>query len=305
MSDRQKLKHENLDEQSGFSSDEDDPEEGPRVSIDLINLVSDDEVEDNDGKMKGKRPNRRPNRGLRPVRLEARERVKRGAVRLGPEMLSISAMAERRQVGSPEGVFVPRDLELEKGRKRMKDKEVEFLGGNKIYKGVYPPDEEEVVQGELLGEEGPACVFLSNEGAVKSEPVDESEAVHLDDISASENQLDQDVQQGRTFEVAKKGKSKAKEISKSKRKTQVKLEMPVFQTEEDIEEWARNEEDIRMLSQELGLLPLGKGEEDDTKRSTTVDKEGDVEMVSTIVTIMLSSFASLTDIFNPKAISCS
>ncbi|KAI9793902.1 MAG: hypothetical protein M1816_007154 [Peltula sp. TS41687] len=253
MPDMQKLKHEFL-----YSSDEEDGEDGPAVPIEFINLVSENEEEGVDvmGKKRFVPPT---HRALRPVRLEARERPKRGAGNFESELLS--NLTEQRHGGYPDEIFVPRDLELEKGRKRLKDQDVEFLGGSKIYKGVYPPDEEEQIQ-------------------VKSEPVDEAESMIVDDLSAVESDLlGQDAQV--SAEAAKKGKGKQKGPWKSRGKARVKIEMPVFQTEEDIQEWQRNEEDIRLLTQELGsLLPLGKEEEDGTQMRTAVDNEGDIEMQS-------------------------
>lgn len=123
----------------GSSTDEEEKDEGPRVDIEHINLISDDEDEQDSGRGKGRMPERR-SRGLRPIRLDARDHVERTAgARVSMDQ---GGRAEERIDDEP--LFVPRDYELEKGRRRL-GKDVEFLRDGRAWRGVYQDAEE--VQG--------------------------------------------------------------------------------------------------------------------------------------------------------------
>ena len=70
----------------------------------------------------------------------------------------------------------------------------------------------------------------------------------------------------------KKGKGKPK--PKAGSRAHLTLAKPILQTAEDGEEWARHEQDVRLLSAELGHLPLASD-----IVQPGVDAEGDVDMV--------------------------
>ena len=135
------------------SSDDDVDGEVPRVDIEYINLISDDEEseEEEPGKPR-RRPSHRASHGLRPIRLDAKDHVDRGAVVSVDAQWSTGSRAKSGagNAAQEDGVFAPLDAKPEKVRRRGKEKagEVQFVRDARKWKGVYPADEE---QGKVEG----------------------------------------------------------------------------------------------------------------------------------------------------------
>ena len=151
--DRHPLKHETSDVRYASSTDEGEGEEAPRVDVEFINLISDDEHNEDGNKGDQERSPSRPKRGLKPIHLDTREHVDR-VVGVGSESTSRQLAEQRRwakERGDDDDLFVPRDYELEKGRRKAKErsKDVEFLRDGRKWKGVYQDEEEQQVRGEL------------------------------------------------------------------------------------------------------------------------------------------------------------
>ncbi len=137
-------------ERADYSST-DDGDEAPRVDIEFINLVSDDDEGDGEA---GTTPRTwgRSHRGLRPIRLDAREHVDRGAaVTVDAQWGGTGKTKSKTGDGDDDGgLFVPLDYDPEKTGRRSKEKkgDVEFVRDARKWKGVYPEDEgEDDVQG--------------------------------------------------------------------------------------------------------------------------------------------------------------
>lgn len=137
-----------LKDETGYAlngSSDDSDGEAPRVDIELINLVSDDEEADDELGSTSK-ANGRSQRGLRPIRLDAQEHVDRGAAVTVDAQWGGTGKAKSKtgDADDDDGLFVPRDPELDKNRRRSKDKrgDVEFIRDARKWKGVYHEDEE-------------------------------------------------------------------------------------------------------------------------------------------------------------------
>ncbi|KAI9885792.1 MAG: hypothetical protein M1823_002421 [Watsoniomyces obsoletus] len=228
------VKDEDMDQLYGSSTDEDDPLQAPRVNIESINLVSDDEGEvEGEGGAPQSATSGIVSRGLLPIRLDAREHVERSrGIELDPQWKPPVSKAKSVAATADEnGLFVPQDPELEKNRRRPRNTaDVEFIRDNRVFKGVYQEDE-----------------FY-----IKQEPRDDDEdAMDVDPSSVPEG-VDAEMS-GPSDEQQKidhQGKGKTRTSS-----FRVKAPKPVLETEEDRQEWIRHAEDMEMLRAELGKMP--------------------------------------------------
>ncbi len=264
------VKDEDVDQLYGSSTDEDDPLQGPRVNIESINLVSDDEGEA-EGEA-GAAPSTTPgvvSRGLLPIRLDAREHVERSrGIELDPQWRPPISRAKS-LAADDDDLFVPRDLELEKNRRRpRKTADVEFLRDNRVFKGVYQEDKVPSRYRDF-----PDIDTATDTASVKEEPRDDEDAMDVDAGAAPGEDVDPGVSApaGPSDEEQKMdhpGKGKARTTSR------VKPPKPVLETEEDRQEWIRHAEDVHLLSAELGKMPSQF-----EPQGTTEEGAADVPMV--------------------------
>ena len=113
---------------------------------------------------------------------------------------------------------------------------------------------------------------------VKDEPVDETELMAVDDATAPEAPLGAGLAVSGAAESASESQE-AKAKAKTKGRSRVKTEdQPVLHTEQDRLEWATKEQDIQMLTAELGRMPP-----DLASTEPEVDKGGDVSSVGSSV----------------------
>ena len=127
---------------SSDDDDDDDDQEGPRVDIERINLVSSDEEEEGeDGKTRDG-----TKWGLKPVRLDRREHRERG-VGVSTEATDTGIAKGRRRSSATkdDGLSVASEhVKAERGGKgRERAKDVQFLRDERRWRGVYQDDEEE------------------------------------------------------------------------------------------------------------------------------------------------------------------
>ncbi|KAI9810574.1 MAG: hypothetical protein M1832_001235 [Thelocarpon impressellum] len=204
-----------------ISSDEDDDDEGPRMDIERINLVSGDEDEVGGQE----RAQGQSSRGLRPIRLDRREHKER-AVAVKVETGS-KAPAKRKATDprDEESLFVPDDEPVTGQR----GKDVEFLRDERRFRGVYQDDAD--VQ-------------------VKEEPGEQREVFAVDAADGTSSRLDQPTVEGERVDDG--------ETRQSRQRNVVKDTQPVLQTEEDRQEWKRHERDVKLLSDELGHMLSGR-----------------------------------------------
>ncbi|KAI9801573.1 MAG: hypothetical protein M1825_003252 [Sarcosagium campestre] len=203
-------------------SDLDDGDEGPRVDIEKINLISDEEDIDFDEQEKLAF---KPSWSLKPVRLDRTEHVAR-SVGVATDKTLLTPAELRRKAredeGDPDedGLFVPQDSDLEQRRRKGKERErdVEFVRNERKWKGVYPEEELDGIQ-------------------VKSEPGDDS---NTDPVVPAPS----------TTSNMRQSEAQTEQKAKPRRPSSVPVK-PTFQTTEDREEWERREEDKAWLLQEL------------------------------------------------------
>lgn len=237
------------------SEDEFDSTEGPRVNIEHINLVSDEDTEeDKHGKPRQSQP-RRLGRdpkvhisGLKPIRIDRHEHIER-AVGVNTEA-SPTTMAEVRRKAKERalaegGLFLSEDetevTKIPKAKGKGKAKEVEFVKDERRWQGVYPDEED-----------------LQSIPRIKEEPKDDTDPMIIDDaeptaLTAAE--VAQTAQQSPFPKTSRKaGKLPHQRKHRRRRTTRLKTREPVLQTAEDRQEWARYQEDLYILSEELGSL---------------------------------------------------
>ena len=247
---------------SYVSSDEDEPDlaEGPKVNIEHINLISD---EDSDNEKVGVqhlangsgllKDLKAPTWTLKPIRIDRHEHIERTVgVNINASSLSSAELRKRaRERGAAEGsLFIGSDEEIvidqnAKAKVRARPKDVEFVRDERRWKGVYQDDD----GGQIK---------------IKEEPKDDTDMMSADSIyhvsptpNLQASAVDDDSHQRATSEHAepnpaqhidKVSDSKPLIIKKSK---PIK---PVLQTEEDRQEWARYENELLLLREELSTM---------------------------------------------------
>ncbi|KAI9824994.1 MAG: hypothetical protein M1819_000623 [Sarea resinae] len=243
------------------SSEDDDPREGPRVAVEHINLVSDEEDSDEEGptSIKGKgrakaKPASSSGWGQRPVRINRKEHVDRStAVNTEASSTTSAELRKKAQEKQDKGdLFVPLDEAAEVVAKTSakQEKKAPATVQPREWKGVYQEDEDE-----------------KDKVQVKQEPTDEN--TMMMDVDAIPAHADASTSQAPKIKSAPpspelkknslkprppKAQAKAKPPNKKRKGPTFTDPAPVLATEEDRAEWARHEEDVRLLAQELGQM---------------------------------------------------
>lgn len=249
-----------------YSSDsEPDVAEGPRVNIEHINLISDDDTDGeqleasrvNKGKeyeVEIKKETKIPGWILKPVRVDRLEHVERTAGVLATGLNSITSTELRRRAkeraDARGSLFISDDEEPQpakttpKAKAVKKPKDVEFVRDERRWKGVYQEDEA-----------GPR---------IKDEHNDDNQGA-FDDIAsvnapAASLQAESGAQALERVEPSIPEKPSADHVNRREQRKRPssriksRLIQPILQTEEDRLEWTRYEEDLRLLSEELGFV---------------------------------------------------
>lgn len=259
---RQGIKQEEPGPTCISSDEEPDTTEGPRVNIEHINLISDDDTDTEKTEAtcqgKGKQVEKEakiPGWSLKPIRIDRHEHVER-AVGINTDASSLTSAELRRMAkerGDAEGsLFLPDEDEPEilntvKARGKSKLKDVEFVRDERRWKGVYQDDEDKDLQ-----------------AVVKAEPRDNDDVMIIDEIAdasiqgqplaADSEAVAPEVAVTEVLENDNVEGAKLLEETKRSQKTNSRLIKPVLQTEEDRQEWARYEDDLRILGDELGSV---------------------------------------------------
>jgi len=252
-----KIKTEEHGEMYISSEDEEHKDEGPRMNIERINIVSDEEPDEegsitNKGKGRAKEA-RTSGFVLKPIRIDRKEHVERAAgVNTEVSSMTSAQMRKRAKERGHEGdsLFLPMDDEeaegetaKKKGKGKIKD--VEFIRDERKWKGVYEDEKEKGPEPKIKDEPMdddvqpainlPAATIGPTTGLTPPEPTSSTPPP-----AAASNNAD----------LPPKPKPKAPK----KRPSKFKDTKPVLQTEEDRQEWARHQEDIRLLDHELRLM---------------------------------------------------
>lgn len=247
------------------SESEPDVAEGPRVNIEHINLISDEDTDgeqpefSNQDKSKEhevgiKKENKIPGWTLKPVRIDRLEHVERaaGVVVTDPNSMTSTELRRRakERADAQGSLFISDDEEhppaktAPKAKTVKKPKDVEFVRDERRWKGVYQDDEA-----------GPR---------IKDEPNDDDRVIFNDiasvNVPGTSLQAESGAHVPDRVEAGVPEKSSADDINlRDQRKrrssrTKSRLIKPILQTEEDRQEWARYEEDLRLLGEELGFV---------------------------------------------------
>lgn len=249
-----------------YSSDsEPDVAEGPRVNIEHINLISDGETDGeqleasyqnkgNEYEVEIKKETKIPGWTLKPVRIDRLEHVERtvGVLATDPNSMTSTELRRRakERADAQGSLFISDDEESQsakttpKAKVVKKPKDVEFVRDERRWKGVYQEDEA-----------GPL---------IKDEPNDDDRVVFNDiasvNVPGTSLQAESGAQalEGVETVIPKKSSADDANLREQRRRrssrTKSRLIQPIVQTEEDRQEWARYEEDLRLLGEELGFV---------------------------------------------------
>ena len=248
--------------EGGYVSSDSEPDAaaGPRVNIEHISLVSDEdsdgELETNKGKERAKSVSS-PGWAMKPVRLDRHEHHERsvGVSTEASSKTSAELRKKAREKDEAEGsLFMdaeeeePVTVKKEKNKGSTKSKDVEFVRNERKWKGVYQDSD---------GSD-------DDTPKVKKEPETE-DAMLIDTPPAETTTTTEAIPTFPNPTPAPDPPPKHEPPTSSKperpRKPLPSAPKPVLQTEEDRAEWARRSEDIQILADELGLsartpLPL-------------------------------------------------
>ncbi|KAF2453232.1 RNA polymerase III RPC4-domain-containing protein [Lineolata rhizophorae] len=214
-------------EDGGYiSSDPDEGHEGPLLDVDYINLISDDGTSDEEGGPRSINRRRRPQfdrMSLAPVRLQRHEHKER-VVGINTEASSATT-AELRRIADETGTANVEEAlasAIKKGKAKAKDMEV--ISDVREFKGAYDEDE-------------------------------------LDDVTAVRNELaapETSKPRPESPTSTKKKDDKAIKLSPSSKRR--KNQKPVFQTDQDLQEYERRMHDMQVLRDELGSITIAPAE---------------------------------------------
>ena len=239
------------------SDDELDTTEGPRVNIEHINLVSEDDSQEDDEPI---RPTQRERRrfgrdlkglasGLKPIRIDRHEHVER-AVGVNTESSSTTMADVRRKAKeralAEGGLFLSEDepevIKIPKAKGKGKAKDVEFVKDERRWQGVYPDEED-----------------IQSIPRIKEEPQDDTDRMIIDDVEPPRELPTSAILETANPPTSPKASRKAEKPllrrkHKRRRANKPRTAKPVLQTTEDRQEWERYQEDLFLLSEELGFL---------------------------------------------------
>ena len=272
-----KIKNEEHDPLYISSESESDGINGPRISIEHINLLSDEEIDEIFNTTKGKGHQKRPKPPgwtSRPIRLDRHEHVER-AVGVNTDASSLTSAELRRRAkakGEAEGsLFLPEedgDKASGKNQKKVKTKhkDVEFVRDERKWKGVFQDEEDS-----------------KDSIRIKEEPRDDDNAMMIDEPDTSVMATDESPTKTRETsakpepkvipKVPKKDGHPMPSKASRRGKPGFQGKKPVLQTEEDKQEWERYENDVKALTEELGSMGSGL-----VPVPATKDAEGDLAM---------------------------
>lgn len=252
---------------SAHESSDDDlfylEDEGKRIDIERINLVSEDEVSDEPSKGKGKAREWIPKPPgisfMRPIRIDRHDHEER-IVSVNTEASSLTSAELRKRAkarGQAQGsLFLPETLgpiedRPTRGKGNARGRDVEFVRDERKWQGVYQDEDD------------------NSNYQVKQEPEDDDNDVELDDPSLSSqtvtldmlthddtSRLKEDAAPVRPQPLTKSPSTgpQPKRRSKPPGGKAMRRRKPVLQTEEDHQEWQRYKRDILLLEDHLRML---------------------------------------------------
>ncbi len=255
-----------------ISSDDEEEQmkEGPRMDIEQINLVSDDEGEETPNSDKGKGRAKSigvPAGGLKPIRIERKPHAERSVAVNTEASSAASAKLRQQDYGGAENgeLSLSAGLQQEnvKRKGKVRSKDLEFIKDERRWRGVWQTNDE--------GEE---VIVKEEPEEAQDVTVMEVEPVAQEPVAGSSTE-NAEPQEPTNADSAIEEKEVPKPNTRRPRKAGHRDEKPVLQTEEDRQEWARHQQDIQLLVDELGLMPTAAKA---VPTTTNLDPEGDVTM---------------------------
>ncbi|KAL8671903.1 MAG: hypothetical protein Q9168_003614 [Polycauliona sp. 1 TL-2023] len=257
-------------------------DEGKKIDIERINLVSEDEVSDESDKGKGparERTPRPPGSSLMlPIRIDRHDHEER-IVSVNTEASSSTSAELRRRAkarGQAQGsLFLPETLgSIEDrpatGKSNTKGRDVEFVRNERKWQGVYQDEDD------------------NDNPDIKEEPNDDDTAVAIDEAPSSSQTVTQDIithggtsgSEDHAAPVHPRPSTRSppaevhpKPRPKSRGSKALRRRKPVLQTEEDHQEWQRYKRDILLLEDHL-RMPSHDGQ----PRDPDPDADGDIKI---------------------------
>ncbi|KAI6918390.1 hypothetical protein KC332_g10737 [Hortaea werneckii] len=163
-----------------------------------------------------------PSRGFAPVRLKREEHKERT---VGVNVDEGEKEDEKEKEGKE------KTSEKRKGKQKQRPKDVEITGESEKYHGAYSSSEDEPV--------------------IKAEPTEDDERPDAPPAEVAENESHPQ-EPPSSPETKRKAKEKIKTGSRSAKAPT----RPAYQTQEEIDEWNRQQDDLRILHSELGTLAV-------------------------------------------------
>jgi len=292
-----KIKEEPQIAEYPWSDDEEvEKEEGRRIDIEEINLISDQEADaegftnkDAKGKERQATP-RQHQQSFKPIRLDRKEHKERAVgVNTDASSLTSAELRRRAQEGrAAQGSLFLDDEELvvptTKSKARGKARDVEFVRDERKWKGVYQDDDasdaapkvkEEPPDDDAMAiDEAPVTARIlppQRPEAVAPEPVSDTEIVEAASPSAQsqDDPVPEPVQPQRRL---------------PKRRT-YRPPKPVLQTAEDHQEWGRGERDKDKIAEtlldiigDLEPAPKAADNQEDVDMDATTEKKASGEL---------------------------
>ncbi|KAI7225246.1 hypothetical protein KC330_g9163, partial [Hortaea werneckii] len=163
-----------------------------------------------------------PSRGFAPVRLKREEHKERT---VGVNVDEAEKGDEKEKQGKD------KTSEKRKGKQKQRPKDVEITGESEKYHGAYSSSEDEPV--------------------IKAEPTEDDERPDAPPAQVAGNESHPQ-EPPSSPETKRKAKEKIKTGSRSAKAPT----RPAYQTQEEIDEWNRQQDDLRILHSELGTLAV-------------------------------------------------
>ncbi|MCJ1411841.1 hypothetical protein MMC19_005933 [Ptychographa xylographoides] len=257
-----------------------DETEGPRINIEHINLISDDDSSDDPIPSKGKERQRSLKQSgwsLKPIRLDRHEHVERhvGLTTDASSLTSTQLRHKAKERAHNEGAVLISDGEEGETTKakpkkpKSKGKDVEFVRDERKWKGVYQ-DEEDIQDTKIKKEHIDEDIMVVDApNAIRRD--EEKSIIEVVGLPSSTTSTGPD-----PTRPDKDDASVSPKIKHRQRSTFRSMK-PVLQTEEDRQEWERYEDDVIALGEELGMedTPVAASRD----RVGRGDRNGDIEMV--------------------------
>ncbi|KAL8767001.1 MAG: hypothetical protein Q9209_006355 [Squamulea sp. 1 TL-2023] len=282
-----KVKKEQEENMYGSSSDDlfEVEDEGKKIDIEKINLISDDDVSDGSEKGKGKERERTPrppgSSFMRPIRIDRHDHEER-TINVNTEASSLTSAELRRRAkarGQNQGsLFLSGSLDpstdkTKRGTGKPKGRDVEFVKNERVWQGVYQDEDDNynTIKIKEEPEDDNIAVMVGN-GLSSSQTISHN-LLTLDGASQSVNEAPSTSLQ-RSTRSPPPGPKPERRIKPLESKA-LRRRKPVLQTEEDHEEWQRYKKDVVLIEAHL-RMPI-----DTHSKDANGDADGDAKSPNT------------------------